>query len=106
MRLAQPEPVANTMATLFDLLPRQQQLALAVRTKGPAHVAQTFASYAGQFYDRAPFDAVAREVYALYAVDSDVSASCFRHRLDRQLRERFRPAVAWETGPLREEDAG
>ena len=47
-----------------------------------------------------------REVYALYAVDSDVSASCFRRRLDRQLRERFRPAVAWEIASLEEEDAG
>jgi hypothetical protein len=94
------------MPTLFDHLPRRQQLALAVRTKDPAQIAQTFAVYSGQFYDRAPFDAVAREVYALYAVESDVSANCFRHRLDRQLRERFRPAVAWEAGPLPEEDAG
>jgi hypothetical protein len=93
------------MPTLFDHLPRRQQLALAVRTKDPAQIAQTFAGYCGQFYDRAPFDAVAREVYALYAVDSDVSAATFRHRLDRQLWERCRPAVAWETTPLREEDA-
>lgn len=94
------------MTTLFDRLPRRQQLALAVRTKGPARIAQTLASSCGQFYDRAPFDAVAREVYALYAEESDVSASCFRRRLDRQLRERFWPAVAWETAPLPEDDAG
>ena len=84
------------MTALFDLLPRQQQLRLAVRTKGPAHVAQTLASHAGQFYDREPFDAVARDVYALYAVDSDESASCFRRRLDRRLRERACPPVSWD----------
>ena len=77
---------------------------MAVRTKGPARIAQTLACYCGQFYDRAPFDAVAREVYALYAVDSDVSATSFRHRLDRQLRERCRPPVAWDTESLPEAD--
>jgi hypothetical protein len=86
------------MATLFDLLPRRQQLRLAVRTKGPARVARTLAMCVGQCYDRAPFDAVAREVYALYAVDSDESAGRFRQRLDRRLRERARPPVRWE-GP-------
>ena len=84
------------MPALFDLLPRRQQLRLAVRTKGPARVAQTLAGMAGACYDRDPFDAVAREVYALYAVDSDESASHFRHRLDRRLRERACPPVRWE----------
>lgn len=93
------------MTTLFDRLPRRQQLALAVRTKRPAQIARTLACYCGMFYDRAPFDAVARDVFALYAVDSDESAAYFRQRLDRQLRERCRPAVAWEPEPRQEEDA-
>lgn len=105
MRRVPRSPGDHTVVTLFDLLPRQRQLELAVRTKDPARVAQTFASYLGQFYDRAPFDAVAREVYALYAVDSDQSAARFRHRLDRHLRERFRAPVAWDTGSQREENA-
>jgi hypothetical protein len=84
------------MPALFDLLPREQQLRLAVRTKGPARVAQTLAMCVGQCYDRAPFDAVAREVYSLYAVESDDSAGRFRRRLDRRLRERARPPVRWE----------
>jgi hypothetical protein len=91
--------------TLFDHLPRRQQLALAVRTKDPAQMARTLACHCGQFYNRAPFDAVARDVYALYAVDSEASARCFRHRLDQQLRERFRPAVAWDSEPRRGEEA-
>jgi hypothetical protein len=105
MRRVPRSPDVRSVATLLDLLPRHRQLELAVRTKDPACVARTFAGYLGLFYDRAPFDAVAREVYALYAVDSDQSAACFRHRLDRHARERGRPPVAWEAGPEREEDA-
>ena len=93
------------MTTLLERLPRRQQLALAVRTKHPAQIAQTLACHCGMFYDRAPFDAVARDVYALYAVDSDESAACFRQRLDRQLRERWQSPIAWEPEPRQEEDA-
>jgi len=60
MRRASPDALARPVATVFELLPRQQQLALAVRTKGPAALAGTFARWCGQFYDRTPFDAVAR----------------------------------------------
>ncbi len=84
------------MPAVLDLLPRRQQLALAVRAKGPTEIAQTLAIHAGQFYDREPFDVVAREVYALYAADSADAADRFRHRLDRRLRERDHRAVSWD----------
>ena len=56
----------------------------------------TFASLEGQFYDRAPFDNLARQVHALYEPgDADV----FRTRLDRRLRDRHSAPVDWTVQP-------
>jgi hypothetical protein len=80
------------MPTLRQTLSLSEQLALAVRCQSPLRLASTFASLEGQFYDRAPFDDLARQVHALYeASDADV----FRSRLDRRLRDRHSAPVDW-----------
>jgi hypothetical protein len=84
------------MAKLYETLSLDRQLALAVRTNSPARLARAFAAHAGQFYDRERFDALAREVGALYQASSLAAADSFRGRLDRRLAERDRPLVAWD----------
>lgn len=84
------------MPNLYEALPRERQLALAVRARRPAELARLFAAHAGQFYDRAAFDALAREIHALYALESDDYAQHFRRRLDRQLRDRHHAPVGWD----------
>jgi hypothetical protein len=64
-----------------------------VRRHTPIQLAHTFAAFEGQFYDRLPFDALARQVRALYAPDD---ADLFRRRLDRRLRDRHSAPVAWD----------
>lgn len=87
------------MTDLYEALPRERQLALAVRVRRPAELARLFAAHAGQFYDRPAFDALAREVRDLYAQESDDHADHFRRRLDRQLRDRHHAPVGWEQAP-------
>lgn len=87
------------MAKLYETLSSERQLELAVRANRPAGLAQTFAAHAGQFYDRAGFDAIARRVSDLYARQSDESASCFRTRLDRRLYDHYHEPVAWDVAP-------
>ena len=65
------------MPTLRESLSVPQQLACAVRQHTPIQLAQTFAAYEGQFYDRLPFDERARQVHALYAPND---ADLFRSR--------------------------
>ena len=77
---------------------RHQRLRCAIERHGPARLAMTFALYSGQFYDREPFDVLAREVHALYAASSEHQAATFRARLDARLDERARERVAWD-GP-------
>jgi len=88
----------RAMAIILDLLPRQQQLRLAVVSKPPARLAETFAAYAGQFCNRADFDALAREVDALYAATSHAHAVRFRERLDARLDQHCRAPVLWDVG--------
>ena len=88
------------MPYLSDLLPREGQLALAVRAHSPLRLAETFAAYAGQFYDRSAFDLLAREVHALYAASSDEAASTFQAKLDARLRQRTYAGVCWDAGAL------
>ena len=85
------------MPNLYDTISPESQLKLAVRSKSPSQLAQTFAVYAGQFYDRASFDDLARRVSGLYADESGEHASEFRLRLDRRLCDRYREPVTWET---------
>lgn len=87
------------MPTLSDTLSPSRRLDLAVRTKSPERLAQTFAAHVGQFYDRGAFDAMAREVRALYTADSPERAECFRARLDRRLCDRYHAPVAWDVTP-------
>jgi hypothetical protein len=84
------------MPTLRQTLSQTEQLALAVRCQTPLRLALTFASLEGQFYDRSPFDDLARQVHALYdPTDADV----FRSRLDRRLRDRHSAPVNWTAQP-------
>ncbi|HEY1297015.1 MAG TPA: hypothetical protein VGJ60_28395 [Chloroflexota bacterium] len=81
------------MPTFRETLSTTEQLAVAVRQHSPARLAQTFASLEGQFYDRTPFDELARRVHALFKpIDADI----FRTRLDRRLRDRRSAPVAWD----------
>ena len=64
-----------------------------------SELARLFAAHAGQFYDRAAFDALAREIHALYAQESDDHAEHFRRRLDRQLRDRHHAPIVWGQPP-------
>jgi hypothetical protein len=84
------------MSALYETQPTSLQLALAVRTKRPAGLAQTFASHAGQFYDRIAFDTLARQVSDLYSQSSPDDAHTFRNRLDRRLCDRHHDPVAWD----------
>ena len=84
------------MASLFDALPLEQRLALAVQSNRPRSLARAFAQYAGQFYDRGGFDRLAREARALYAARSPADGDRFRTDLDDRLADRARPTVAWE----------
>ncbi len=81
------------MPTLRETLSIPEQLACAVRQHTPVQLAHTFAAFEGQFYDRVPFDDLARQVHALYAPDD---AHLFRTRLDRRLRDRHSAPVAWD----------
>ena len=81
------------MPTLREMLSPTEQLACAVRQHTPIQLAHTFATFEGQFYDRLPFDDLARQVRALYAPDD---ADVFRRRLDRRLRDRHSAPVAWD----------
>ena len=84
------------MPTFRQALSLSEQLALAVRCQTPVRLALTFASLEGQFYDRIPFDNLARQVHALYEpTDADV----FRTRLDRRLRDRHSAPVDWTVQP-------
>ena len=84
------------MPTLRETLPLSEQLMLAIRRQTPVRLALTFASLEGQFYDRTPFDDLARQVHALYdSSDADV----FRSRLDCRLRDRHSAPVDWTVRP-------
>jgi hypothetical protein len=88
------------MPIMYETISPELRLALAVRTKSPHQLAQAFAAYAGQFYDRSTFDYLARRVSDLYADESSLQASEFRQRLNRRLRDRYHEPVTWETaGP-------
>ena len=92
------------MPSLSESLPTERRLELAVRTRTPSQLALAFASFAGQFYDRSAFDALARRASELYADDRE-RATEFRARLDRRLCDRYREPVAWEIAPAPEDGA-
>ena len=84
------------MPTLYETLPPTQQLVVAVQARTPTQLAQTFAAFVGQFYDREAFDALARQVNDLYDAER---AGRFRSQLDRRLYDRYHAPVAWDVGP-------
>lgn len=90
------------MYKLYETLAPTRQLEIAVRAKTPTQLAQTFAAYVGQFYDRDAFDELARQVHDLYDPDR---ASTFRSQLDRRLCDRHRTPVVWEVAPQRTDRA-
>ena len=84
------------MPTFRQALSLSEQLALAIRCQTPVRMAMTLASFERQFYDRSPFDNLARQVHALYEpTDADV----FRTRLDRRLHDRHSAPVDWTVQP-------
>jgi len=84
------------MPTFRESLSTHDQLVIAVRQQTPVRLAQMFASFEGQFYDRTPFDNLARHVHTLY---EPADADLFRSRLDRRLRDRHSAPVAWDIDP-------
>ena len=48
------------MARIYETLPPAGRLRLALSVMTPTRLAQTFAAFAGQFYDRSAFDTLAR----------------------------------------------
>mgnify|MGYP001183746151 CR=1 FL=1 len=63
------------MARLSDTLPLASRLRLALQLHSPYRLAQTFAAFSGQFYERGAFDALARQLSALYDLESPERAS-------------------------------
>lgn len=84
------------MPKLYEILSPTQRLELAVRGKPPHLLAETFATFVGQFYDRSEFDNLARQVRDLYRVNGTGQAGRFQSHLDRRLYDRYRAPVAWE----------
>ena len=84
------------MPKLYEILSPARQRELAVQAKSPTGLAQTFAAFVGQFYDRAAFDSLARQVSELYDAER---ARAFRAQLDRRLRDRYHAPVAWDVSP-------
>ena len=93
------------MPSLSETLPPERRLALAVQTRTPYQLALAFAAFAGQFYDRSDFDALARRASVFYADDDGERASEFRARLDRRLCDRHREPVAWDVAPAVDDGA-
>jgi hypothetical protein len=93
------------MANLYETLPRAGQLLLALQARSPGRLAQTFATFVGQFYDRSAFDKMAREVSELYDVENPDAARTFRSQLDRRLCDRYHAPVAWDVVPTATEVA-
>lgn len=93
------------MPRLYETVRRDIQLELALRAHTPGRVAQTFAGFASQFYDRSDFDSLARYVGALYDLQSAERASAFRTQLDRRLCDRYHAPVAWDVVPKGAEEA-
>ncbi len=92
------------MVRIYETLPPVGRLQMALRVMSPTRLAQTFASFAGQFYDRADFDTLARAVSSLYDLESTEHAHLFRFQLDRRLCDRFHAPVAWDVDSNKKDD--
>jgi hypothetical protein len=87
---------------LVDALSLEEQLDLVARLTSPARLAQTFAAFVGQFYDRPAFDAFARQASDCY---DPARARTFRAHLDRRLADRYHEPVVWDLNEAAGEDA-
>ena len=84
------------MAQIYETLPHFGQLRMALQVMSPTRMAQTFATFVGQFYDRSAFDMLAREMNDVYALECAEDGQVFRAQLDRRLCDRYHARVAWE----------
>jgi len=91
------------MTRIYETLPSEGRLRMALRVMTPTRLAQTFAAFAGQFYDRSAFDTLAREIGHLYDIESAEDASLFRSQLDRRLCDRFHTPIAWDIDPFHQD---
>lgn len=92
------------MTRIYETLPSEGRLRMALRVMTPTRLAQTFAAFAGQFYDRSAFDTLAREIGHLYDIESAEDASLFRSQLDRRLCDRFHMPVAWDVDRFQQDN--
>lgn len=81
------------MPKLADSVSLEQRLILSAQLTSPAQMAQMFAAFVGQFYDRCAFDTLARQVCDYYDQEK---ARTFRAHLDRRLSDRYHDPVVWE----------
>lgn len=87
------------MPRVEELLAVEVKLSVAVQTQRPGCLARVFAALVGQFYERDPFDSLARRVYDLYGEGDPEDAWQFRRRLDERLAARYCDPVAWDATP-------
>ncbi len=93
------------MTRIYETLPPVGWLQMTLRVMSPTRLAQTFAAFVGQFYDRSAFDTLARQVSDLYDLESAEHARIFRSQLDRRLCDRYHERVAWDLAPHEENHA-
>ncbi len=93
------------MTRIYETLPPVGRLQMTLRVMSPTRLAQTFAAFVGQFYDRSAFDTLARQVSDLYDLESAEHARIFRSQLDRRLCDRYHAGVAWHVAPHEENHA-
>jgi hypothetical protein len=93
------------MARIYETLPSIGRLQMALQMMTPTRLAQTFAAFVGQFYDRPAFDTLARQVSDLYDLESTGHAEIFRSQLDQRLCDRYHARVAWDVAPQQEDHA-
>ena len=93
------------MTRIYETLPPGGRLHMTLRVMSPTRLAQTFAAFVGQFYDRSAFDTLARQVSDLYDLESAEHARIFRSQLDRRLCDRYHARVAWDVTPPEENHA-
>jgi len=93
------------MTRIYETLPPMGRLQMTLRVMSPTRLAQAFAAFVGQFYDRSAFDTLARQVSDLYDLESAEHARIFRSQLDRRLGDRYHARVAWDVTPPEENNA-
>jgi hypothetical protein len=93
------------MARIYETLPPVGRLQMALQVMSPTRLAQSFAAFVGQFYDRSDFDTLARQVSDIYDLESAEYAQIFRSQLDQRLYDRYHARVAWDVVPQPEDQA-